>query len=35
MAPVRHAVDGHVSCVFGLIGISAVLQQEADDSRVS
>lgn len=34
MAPVRHAVDGHVSRVFGFVGISAVLQQEADDCRV-
>lgn len=35
MAPVRHPVDGQVSRVLGLVGIGAVLQQQADDSGVS
>lgn len=35
MSSVRHAVDGHMSRVFGLVGIGAVLQQQLDDCWLS
>lgn len=35
VSSVRHSVDGHVSCVFGHVGVCAMLQQQADDGWVS
>lgn len=35
VSSVRRSVDRHVSCVFGHVGVGAVLQQQADDGGVS
>lgn len=35
VSSVRHSVNGQVSCVFGHVGVRAVVQQQADDARLS